>query len=304
MRNQENANQTPIKAFIIAGLSGAGKSTALHVFEDLGYFTVEGLPISLVYEMVTMMRHDSMQHFKGIVLGVSLHSENLSENISTAMQMLGLQDVRTQIIFLEASEAELLRRYATTRRPHPMEASGIGLESALQKERAKLQDLRSMADFVLDTSTFSIHDLRRALQQQYGKGGTGQDNIRPLKVNIITFGFKYGVPKEADLVFDVRFLPNPHFDKQLRPLSGKDAAIDAYVYGNNLEQMFFSKFRDFTLFTLGLMEAEGRFRLTLAVGCTGGRHRSVATGERICKVIQQAGYVTTLEHRHMALDVQ
>ncbi len=304
MRNCENAQYIPIKALIAAGLSGAGKSTALQVFEDLGYFTVEGLPTSLVYEMITMMRHDSMRHFKGIALGISLHTAQSTEDLHTALRMLCLQDVNTQIIFLEADEGELLRRYATTRRPHPLEGDGIGLEKALQKEYTKLEDVRKMANLVLDTTKFSIHDLRRALQQHYGKEGSGQDSLRPTKVNIISFGFKYGVPKEADMVFDVRFLPNPHFDVALRPLSGKDAAIDAYVYGTNLEQMFFSKFREFILFILGLMEAEGRFRLTLAIGCTGGRHRSVATTERLYKAIQQAGYVTSLEHRHMTLDTK
>ncbi len=302
MRIFEDAKHTPIKTFVVTGLSGAGKSTALQVFEDLGYFTVDGLPLSLVYEMVIMMRHDSMSHFKGIALGISLHSENLSEDLDTVMPMLALQNVQTQIVFLEADESELLRRYATTRRPHPLESKNMGLESALKAERLKLKYLRHMADLVLDSTTFSIHDLRRTLQQHYGKEGIGQDTLRPMKVHIISFGFKYGVPKEADMIFDVRFLPNPHFDEDLRPLSGKDSAVEAYVYGNNLEQVFFTKFRDFILFTLSLMEAEGRFRLTLAIGCTGGRHRSVVTAERIFKAIQQVGYVTALEHRHMALD--
>ncbi len=299
-------NFSSMQAFMVTGLSGAGISTALQVFEDLGYFTIDGLPVSLMYEMVTMMRHDSMQHFRGIAFGIALHDRNPVDNISAVVQMLQLQNVSTHILFLEADFTELLRRYATTRRPHPLEHTGIGLEHALKKECQSLTALRGMADFVIDTTDNSIHDLRRKLQQQFGKCVAGDESlpVRPLKVNLISFGFKYGVPKEADMVLDVRFLPNPHFDPILRPLSGMDERIDAFIYNNKLEQVFCEKLFDFLVFTLGLMEAEGRYRLSLALGCTGGRHRSVATVQRLHKVLTQNGYAVSVEHRHMALDVQ
>ncbi len=306
MQTVNSIQNSLINAFIITGLSGAGKSTALHIFEDLEYFTVDGLPVSMAYEMITMMQHESMWHFKGIALGISLHNGSISEELNNVLQSLCSKKFNVQIIFLEAEEGELLRRYATTRRPHPLERQGYGLENALDAEKKKLVNLRNMADLVLNTTTFTIHDLRRNIQLAYGnyggKHGSGQDTLRPMKVNIVSFGFKYGVPKEADIVFDVRFLPNPHFEEKLRPLTGMDSVVDNFVYANKLEQVFFSKLNDFLVFTLGLMEAEGRYRLTLAIGCTGGRHRSVSTVERIGKTILQAGYPVSIEHRHIALD--
>ncbi len=295
-----------VQAFIVTGLSGAGISTALQVFEDLGFFTIDGLPVSLMYEMVTMMRHDSMRHFQGIALGLALQDRHPVDDMSTVLQMLHLHSVDTHILYFEASEGELLRRYATTRRPHPLERKGLGLEHALVAERNELIALRNMADFVFDTTHDSIHDLRRKLQQQFGNFTTGDSAsiLRPLKVNIISFGFKYGVPKEADMVLDVRFLPNPHFEAHLRPLSGLDATIDAYVFGQKLEQVFSSKLLDFIVFTLGLMEAEWRYLVTLDIACTGGRHRSVATTQRVSKMLNQAGYAVSVEHRHMSLDIK
>ncbi len=289
---------SPLKSFIVTGLSGAGKSTALQVFEDLGYFTVDGLPISLVQEMVALMQRDSMRHFQGIALGISVHSPSLAEDMASAMQNIYSQNIEPCIIFLESQETELMRRYATTRRPHPLERDGLGLEQAIEAEKRNLAPLRHMADMVIDTTQFSIHDLRRALQERWGKSGKA---LRRLKINMVSFGFKYGIPKEADFVFDLRFLPNPYFDIALRPLSGQDSQIVNYVFGNAPEQEFLQKFVEFMLLTIARIEHEGRYRLTLALGCTGGRHRSVATAEHLCKVIKQAGYATSLEHRHLTL---
>ncbi len=301
---QDESACVPIEVYIIMGLSGAGKSTALQVFEDLGYFAVDGLPVSLVCDMVFMMQHESMCHFRGIVLGISAHNEQLAGDMNAVLQKLRKHSAQPHVIFLETDETELLRRYATTRRPHPLERGGLGLEGALASERKHLRAIRSMADIVLDTTTFSIHDLRRALQQHYGPQNKTHsvDFLRPMKINIVSFGFKYGVPKEADMLLDVRFLPNPYFDLELRSLSGKNAEIDTYVFQNNLEQAFSEQLLDFILFTMSLMEAEGRYRVTVAIGCTGGRHRSVATAERVFKALKQAGYAVSVEHKHMSLD--
>ncbi len=293
-----SVKSAPLKVFIVVGLSGAGKSTALHVFEDLGYFTVDGLPTSLIHEMSSLMQRDSMRHFQGIAIGISLHSQSLAEDINNAMQSVCTQTIEPCLIFLEAQENELMRRYATTRRPHPLEREGMGLEQAIEAEKRNLATVRTMADMVIDTSQFSIHDLRRALQERWGNTGKAQHK---LKINIVSFGFKYGIPKEADFVFDLRFLPNPYFDRDLRPLSGKDASIVNFVFNKEPEQEFLLKFVEFMLLTIARIEHEGRYRLTLALGCTGGRHRSVATAEHLSKVIKQAGYITSLEHRHLTL---
>lgn len=285
-------------ACIVTGLSGAGKSTALQVFEDLGYFVVDGLPGSLAPDMAAIMARDSMSHFKGIALGMDLRHTGVIEDIAPAMQTLKERGLHPVILFLEADSATLMRRYATTRRPHPLEREGMGLASALAAESQRLAPLRAMADIVLDTTAFSIHQLRQAIQQRWS---SAQGRMRTLRVHMLSFGFKYGMPKEADMVFDLRFLPNPYFVEALRPLSGKDAAVADYVFATAPGREFLDKLADFLSYTLPLIEAEGRFRLTVAMGCTGGRHRSVAAAEYLYRVIAQADYPVSVEHRHLEL---
>lgn len=287
-----------VQTCIVTGLSGAGKSTALQVFEDLGYFSVDGLPASLAPEMVGMMDRPSMSHFKGIALGMDMRQNNFLDEINEALSAMTAKGIRPLLLFLEADAHELMRRYATTRRPHPLEREGMGLEAALSAERSSLSPLREMADLVIDTSRFSIHDLRRAIQKRWS-GNTGK--LRAIRVNVISFGFKYGVPREADLVFDLRFLPNPYFVENLRLLSGKDKAVADHVLASPAAQEFKSKLLDLLFFMLPLMEAEGRYRVAIAVGCTGGRHRSVAMAEEIFQALRQADYPATLEHRHLEL---
>ena len=218
-----------VQVCIVTGLSGAGKSTALKVFEDMGHFVVDGLPVSLVMEMVDMMSRPSMSHFKGIALGMDLRQSNFVEDINDCLSMLAGKNIRPMLLFLEANNQELIRRYASTRRPHPLEREGMGLEAALLAERSSLRPLREMADLVIDTSRFSIHDLRRAIQKRWS-GNKGR--LRAIRVNVISFGFKYGVPREADLVFDLRFLANPYFVDELRPMSGKDKPVADYVFNS------------------------------------------------------------------------
>lgn len=290
--------QAPVQACIVTGLSGAGKSTALQVFEDLRYFSVDGLPASLAPEMVDMMERPSMSHFKGIALGMDMRQNDFLDEINEALSAMTAKGIRPLLLFLEADAQELMRRYATTRRPHPLEREGMGLEAALSAERSSLSPLRDMADLVIDTSRFSIHDLRRAIQKRWS-GDKG--NLRAIRVNVISFGFKYGVPREADFVFDLRFLPNPYFVESLRPLCGKDKAVADHVLASPAAQEFKGKLLDLLFFMLPLMEAEGRYRVAIAVGCTGGRHRSVAMAEEILQALRQADYPATLEHRHLEL---
>lgn len=283
---------------IVTGLSGSGKSTALQVLEDLQYFTVDNLPISLAPEMVAIMERPSMTDFKGIALGVDVRQGDLLIDLDAVLENLSEKKIRWMMLFVEADSAVLLRRYATTRRPHPLEREGMGLEAALAVERKRLGPVRRMADIVLDTSHFSIHDLRRAIQQRWSSEA---HTLCRLKILLVSFGFKYGVPKEADTVFDLRFLPNPYFIEELRPLSGKDQAVADYVYAEASSQKFLGAMVNFLQCMLPLMEAEGRYRTTIAVGCTGGRHRSVATVEYLERVLRQAEYVVSVEHRHLEL---
>ena len=282
---------------IVTGLSGAGKSTALGVFEDLGYFTVDGLPAALAPDMAALMARPSMSRYKGMALGMDIRQSAFLEDINMALSQMTGDGYRPMLLFLEATPHELMRRYATTRRPHPLEREGLGLEEALAAERERLAPLRESADLVVDTSRFSIHDLRRAIQKRW----RAKEKLRAIRVNVLSFGYKYGVPREADLVFDMRFLPNPYFDAALRPLSGKDKAVADYVLHSPGAQEFFQKLRDLLFFMLPLMESEGRYRVSIAIGCTGGRHRSVAVAEELTQALRQADYTATVEHRHLEL---
>ncbi len=288
----------PVAVCIVTGLSGAGKSTALKVFEDMGHFVVDGLPASLAPEMVDMMSRPSMSHFKGIALGMDLRQSNFLDEINDALSDLAVVNIRPMLLFMECDAQELIRRYATTRRPHPLEREGMGLEASLLSERNSLSPLREMADLVIDTSRFSIHDLRRAIQKRWSDS---KSKLRAISVNVISFGFKYGVPREADFVFDLRFLTNPYFVEALRPMCGKDREVAQYVFEQPHAREFCVKLIDLLLFILPLMETEGRYRVTIAVGCTGGRHRSVAMAEEVTQALRQADYPVTLEHRHLEL---
>ena len=292
------AHDRPVQVCIVTGLSGAGKSTAVQVFEDLRYFAVDGLPASLAPEMAAMRERPSMSHFMGIALGMDMRQSNFPDEINDALSVMAAKGIRPLLLFLEADAQELMRRYATTRRPHPLEREGMGLEAALAAERNRLRPLREMADLVIDTSRFSIHDLRRSIQKRWSGN---KDKLRAIRVNVISFGFKYGVPREADTVFDLRFLPNPYFVEELRPLCGKDKAVADYVFASPSAVEFRKKLLDLLFFMLPLMEAEGRYRITIAVGCTGGRHRSVAMAEELSQALRQADYPTSLEHRHLEL---
>lgn len=283
---------------IVSGLSGAGKSTVLKVFEDLRYFTVDGLPVRLAPEMVRVLDAGALGQYRGIVLGMDLRQSDFVQDFELAMGRLQAMGIHPAVLFIESDEGVLMRRYATTRRPHPLESEGFGLEHALAEEKRRLMPIRDAADLVLDTSSYSIHDLRRVIQRKWS---SMKGRIRSLRVNIISFGFKYGVPKEADLVFDLRFLPNPFFDPDLRPLSGLDPRIAAYVFGTDSAAGFLERLLDFIQYSLPLYEAEGRYRLAIAVGCTGGRHRSVATAEAICDTLKKSDYAVTIEHRHLEL---
>ena len=292
--------QAPSDSFavvVVTGLSGAGKSTALNVFEDLGYFCVDGLPAAMLPKLVSLFLGKDSKH-RGLALGMDLRQEDFLEQWNDAVQELAARGIMVRVLFVEAKSASLMRRYATTRRPHPLESGELGLEQALVKERAMLAPLRKDAELVLDTTGYSIHDLRRMIQERFGaKVHAGQG----MRVHIISFGFKYGVPAEADLVFDLRFLPNPYFVPELRPMSGKDAPVADYVLQSEPGQTFKNKLQEFLLYLLPLYAAEGRYRVAVAIGCTGGRHRSVAMSELLCATLRDSGYSVTLEHRHFDL---
>ena len=301
-QNEEQRKNAPaagnsIPACIVTGLSGAGKSTVLQAFEDMGFFTVDGLPAGLAPDMIRLLSRAECSTFTGIALGMDVRQGDLLD-IEQTLVRLSSHGIRPRLVFVTADAAVLMRRYATTRRPHPLEREGMGLEAALETERQRLGPLQHMADIILDTASFSIHDLRRAVRQHWGET---QGPRHTLKVNLISFGFKYGVPKEADVVFDLRFLPNPYFVEAMRPLSGKDTAVRDYVFAQPWAQEFRGRFSSFVQYLLPLYENDDRYRLSVAIGCTGGRHRSVSMAEELYKVLQDSGCSVSLEHRHLEL---
>ncbi len=285
---------------IVTGLSGSGKSTALDVLEDMGFFTVDGLPAVLASKMVGMvLREKSLARYSGVVLGMDLRQgAEFRKDFNASMQKLKSQDYTPYIIFFEAKQDVLMKRYASTRRPHPLEKEGLGLERALEMEKIRLSSLRKTADVVIDTSDLSIHDIRRVLQSKWH---SLQNLKKRLRIHLISFGFKYGTPAEADMVFDLRFLPNPFFQPELQPLSGLEASVAEYVLAEDPGKTFMQRLTEFLAFVFSQFEAEGRFRLTAAIGCTGGRHRSVAVVEALAKEVADAGYTFSVEHRHLEL---
>lgn len=285
---------------IITGLSGAGKSTALTVFEDLGYFTVDGLPAALAPDMSQLMEKEPMRHFKGMALGMDLRQESFLDEYAKTLEDLADSCKNLRVIFLEANNNALLRRYAATRRPHPLERSGFTLDSALQEEKRLLAPIREKADIIIDSSNFSIHDLRRDLQRKVLREGNSSSSMR---VILISFGFKYGLPTDADFIFDLRFLDNPYFIERLRPLSGKDKAVVDYIFSQQNAQTFKQLLLDLLQFALSAMADEGRYRVTIGFGCTGGRHRSVAMTEAVATALHGQGFPISIEHRNLDRDL-
>ena len=283
---------------ILTGLSGSGKSTALKIFEDLGFFCVDGLPAGMVTRLVGLLITENPRDFRGLALGMDIRQPDFIQQWQQTLDWLAEKRIQARIFFLVAGKEILMRRYAETRRPHPLESCDIGLDEALEREREQLAPLFNDAEQVIDTSEFSIHDLRRHLQELWL---FLDEPAYGLRVHVVSFGFKFGIPKESDLVFDLRFLPNPYFVEGLKELSGLDASVADYILAADPGRMFLEKFLDFLLFILPLYAQEGRYRVTLAFGCTGGRHRSVAVAERMFAVLQEELYSASVEHKHLEL---
>lgn len=282
----------------VTGLSGAGKSTVLNVFEDMRFFTMDGLPANLIESVTAVLANGSLTDFKGLVIGVNLLNPGSVMLYNNAIDALHNQGIFPGVLFVEANSSILMQRYATTRRPHPLENEGFGLEKALEAEYQRLALIREKADLVIDTSSYSIHDLRRTIQKKWA---ALRERSHSMKIHLISFGFKYGTPAEADMIYDLRFLPNPYFISELKPMSGLDAPVADFILKEEPGRGFVAKLRDFLLYLLPMFETEGRYRITIAIGCTGGRHRSVAVTQALSKTLAQNGFLVTTEHRHLEL---
>ena len=277
---------------VLTGLSGAGKSQAIHALEDLGYFCVDNLPTSLLPALADLAETRGPDAPPTAVV-VDMRDPAFLERFPPALRALRRRkSLGTVLIFLEANDDALVRRFSETRRPHPLAAEQAAIEGIL-KERKALEKLRQMSDKVFDTSELTVHELRRAFID-LSRVGAGKQ----LVVTVLSFGYKHGVPLEADLLFDVRFLPNPHFIPALRPLTGCDRAIQDFLNGADATGVFLDKATDLLRFLIPQYAAEGKSYLTVAVGCTGGRHRSVMVAEALRgRLGRLDGVLLRLKHR-------
>ncbi|EEO2744058.1 RNase adapter RapZ [Listeria monocytogenes] len=280
-----------LKLVIITGMSGAGKTVAMQSLEDLGYFCVDNLPPSLLPKFWELMKEsDKMDK---IALVMDLRGREFFDSIEPALDELDNTNfITTKILFLEADDKVLVSRYKETRRHHPLEPNGSVLDG-INAERELLSDLKGRSQLVINTSNMAPRELRERINNEFQ---TEDKDI--FNVQLMSFGFKYGIPIDADLVFDVRFLPNPHYIDKMRPLTGLDEDVYEYVMKWPETQPFLDKLVDLLMFTLPFYKREGKTQLVIAIGCTGGQHRSVALTEFVGKAIQQK-YETTISHRDM-----
>lgn len=285
-----SASDAPHELVVLTGLSGAGKLSALKAFEDLGYYSVDNLPLELIPRFADLVR--GSREIRRAAIGVDIR-EGLIERFPAILKQVR-KTLPAKVVFLEASDEVLQRRFSETRRPHPLGRSESVLQS-IRAERKRLEAVRNVADILLDTSKFNVHELRAHIQAQFERG----ENETQLLISNTSFGFKNGVPMEADLVFDVRFLPNPHFVPEFRHLTGKDKRVADYVKAFPQTKEFLERVTEMLLFLLPHYIKEGKSYLTIAYGCTGGQHRSVAIAEEMNKRLAKAGYRTKVSHRDM-----
>lgn len=286
---------TPMRLVIVTGMSGAGKTQAVRCLEDLGFLCVDNLPPALVPRFVELLRAQGDPPEK-VALVMDARGGRLFDAFAEALDYLDRSGYTYEILFLDASEEVLVRRYKETRRRHPMFFEG-GILASIQRERQRLQDIRERADMVIDTSDLTNHRLKKLISDLFQASGEPR-----LTVTVMSFGFKYGLPLDADLVMDVRFLPNPHYIDALRPLTGNDPPVRDYVLGNPSSQAFLSRFVELLTFLLPHYYREGKSHLVIAIGCTGGKHRSVALAEAISQALQGEEYRVYVTHRDVHRD--
>jgi len=274
---------------IVTGISGSGKASALRAFEDLGYHAVDNLPLELLPEFAALVGKSDELKQAVIVVDVREGStlDRLPEILISVRKLLP-----TQVVFLEAQDAVLVRRYSETRRPHPLGRTET-VSRSIVEERQVLEPIRNLADMLIDTSNFNVHQLRAHILDRFGH----EDQSKQLLVSCLSFGFKNGVPLDADMVFDVRFLPNPHFVPEFRKLTGQDPRVAAFVRKFPQTREFLARVTDLMLYLLPHYVQEGKSYLTVAFGCTGGQHRSVMMAEEMAKRLKRAGYLVKAVHR-------
>lgn len=274
---------------IITGMSGSGKASVLKAFEDLGYYCVDNLPVELIPRFAELVGQSSEIERTALVVDVreGRQLEELPAIVKSVRRV-----ITTKVLFLEASDSILLRRYSETRRPHPL-GTNTSVKASLATERKHLRHIRALADLVIDTSKFNVHELRAHITDLFEK----KENGRNILVSCVSFGFRHGVPDDADLLFDVRFLPNPHFVPEFRPLTGRHPKVAKYIRSFPQTTEFIQRISELLVYLLPHYIHEGKSYLTIAFGCTGGQHRSVMIAEDVAKRLKKAGYRIKVVHR-------
>ena len=279
------------KIIIVTGLSGSGKSTALAALEDAGFYCADNMPVLLLPDFLELPSvHEPGA--VGFAFGMDLREKIFLGSYQTIFEDVRVRGFDLEIIFLEADEEILLRRYSQTRRHHPV-ARGEGILDGIRSEQRLMAALRKSAEYVLNTSRFNVHELKAAIKNIAKK----LIKLEPMRIQVLSFGFKHGIPGDADLVIDVRFLVNPYFVPELKDLDGETEAVKRFVLKNDDARLFLSKYFDLLDYLIPLYEKEGKAYLTIAIGCTGGRHRSVAIARRLYEHVQTAGREVAITHR-------
>jgi RNase adapter protein RapZ len=276
---------------IVTGLSGSGKGSVLNTFEDLGYYCVDNLPVSLIPTFSELYEEGRGEIERAALLVDAREGEQIEKLPGIYKKLRNEQPA--ELVFIEASDETLARRFSETRRPHPL-AQGVSVLQGIREERRRMAPIRRLADVVIDTTKFNVHELRQFIIDRFQKSGR-----RPLLVSVVSFGFRYGIPPDADLVFDVRFLPNPHFVPRLRPFSGKNPRVARYVRSFPQTGEFLRRIQSLLGYLIPHYIQEGKSYLTVAIGCTGGRHRSVVLAEVIRRDLQRKGYAAKVVHRDL-----
>ncbi len=282
-------NQSRI--LIVTGLSGSGRSAALKAFEDIGFYCVDNLPLDLLAAFVEFAERS--EDARRSAIGIDVREKVFTRQFPALYSGLKADGHAIEMLYLDASDQTIVRRFSETRRPHPLAKGTTPLLDAIRKERTALGEVRKLADRIIDTSDYTVHDLRQAVERHYSQ----DDANRPMVITLITFGYKFGVPYDLDLLFDLRFLPNPHFVPELRALTGENSAIRDFIMERPDSGEFLRRLVEFLEYLMPRYRSEGKSYLTIGFGCTGGRHRSVALSLLVADRLRERGYVVNVKHR-------
>jgi UPF0042 nucleotide-binding protein len=284
-------NKAPLNIIIVTGMSGSGKTTAMAVLEDMGFFCIDNIPVQLIPKFIELIM-DSKEDIKNIAFSIDVRGRGFFSGLSDQLRALKSTKNKVTIIFLDSSDSVLLKRYSETRRKHPL-AQDMPIEEGFKLERKYLEEIKVQADYIIDTSNFTVHDLKRELLmfiQQSTK-------TKAMTIILQSFGYRYGIPPDSDIVFDVRFLRNPYFVPELKNFTGLNKDVIHFIKDNETTTKFLELLEHFLEFTIPLYDAEGKSYLTISFGCTGGRHRSVTIVEEVKNFITALGYSPIIKHR-------